>query len=155
MNIKLREGKPDDIPAVLDLIRELAEYERAAGEVTVTTEQMTEWGFGAGRVFHFFVLEKDGRIVGLALYYYKYSTWKGRCLFLEDLIVTAAERRKGYGAMLFNAVRDVAKKEKVQRMEWQVLEWNGAAIEFYRRYRAVLDAEWINCKLTYDQLQSP
>ena len=89
----------------------------------------------------------------MALYYYKYSTWKGKCLFLEDIIVTESERKNGYGQLLFQEVMQVAKAEKVRRMEWQVLDWNTAAIEFYEKYDALFDEEWINCKLTYEQLQ--
>ena len=92
--------------------------------------------------------------MGIAVYYYKYSTWKGKCLFLEDIIVTESERKNGYGKLLFNEVVKVAKAKKVRRMEWQVLDWNKAAREFYKKYQANLDGEWINCKLTFDQIQS-
>lgn len=153
MSIELRLGREDDLQEVLELIKELAAYERAPKEVEVTLNEMTNWGFGKDKVFDFFVVEKEGRVVAMALYYYKYSTWKGKCLFLEDIIVTESERRNGYGKMLFNEVVKVAKKEQVKRMEWQVLEWNETAIRFYQKYMSNFDEEWINCKLTYDQIQ--
>lgn len=153
-DIEIRSGRREDLRAVLGLIRELAEYERAPNEVEVTLEEMERWSFGPDPIFEFFVAEHAGSIVGLALYYYKYSTWKGKCLFLEDLIVTESYRRYGLGTRLFDEVVKVAQEKKVRRMEWQVLEWNKPAIDFYEKYDAVLDPEWINGKLTYEQLQS-
>jgi len=151
--INIRKGVEADLPHILNLIKELAEFEKAPDEVQVTVAEMSNWGFGKDKIFDFFVLEKENRIIGLALYYYKYSTWKGKCLFLEDIIVTESERCKGYGKLLFNEVVNVAKRDGVRRMEWQVLEWNTPAIEFYKKYNAVIDPEWMNCKLTYDQIQ--
>ena len=156
----IRPGKPEDIPQVFELIKELAIYEKAPNEVEVTLTQMEEWGFGADKQFDFFVADTstssvpNGKIVGIALYYYKYSTWKGKCLFLEDIIVTESERKNGYGKQLFDAVVQVAKKDKVKRMEWQVLEWNEPAINFYKKTPTVFDDEWINCKLTFEELQN-
>lgn len=149
-----RKGTEADLPFVLELIRELAAYERAPHEVEVSVEEMKNWGFGKDRIFEFFVMEKEKKIIGIALYYYKYSTWKGKCLFLEDIIITESERKNGYGQLLFNEVVKVAQREKVRRMEWQVLEWNEPAIQFYKKYNSHMDGEWINCKLTFDQLQS-
>jgi GNAT superfamily N-acetyltransferase len=149
----IRRGKKEDLPQVLGLVKELAIYEKAPNEVEVTVAQMEEWGFGADKIFDFFVLEKEGKIIGIALYYYKYSTWKGKCLFLEDIIVTESERKHGYGKQLFDAVVQVAKKDKVKRMEWQVLDWNEPAIKFYKKTPTTFDAAWINCKLTYEELQ--
>ncbi|MBA3682836.1 MAG: GNAT family N-acetyltransferase [Bacteroidetes bacterium] len=154
MLAKIRLGTQNDIPRVLELVRELAVFEKAPDEVQVTVAEMTNWGFGKDKIFDFFVLEKENVIVGIAVYYYKYSTWKGKCLFLEDIIVTENERKNGYGKLLFNEVVKVAKAQQVRRMEWQVLDWNTPAIEFYKKYQSHLDGEWINCKLTYDQLQS-
>lgn len=152
--MNLRKGVEADLPQVLGLIKELAAYENAPDEVDVTIEEMMNWGFGKNNLFEFYVLEKGVTIIGIALYYYKYSTWKGKCLFLEDIIVTESERKNGYGKILFNAVAKVAKEQHVRRMEWQVLDWNKPAISFYEKYKAVLDGEWINCKLTFDQLQN-
>ncbi len=149
----IRRGNLKDLNTVLKLVKELAIYEKAPDEVEVTVAQMEEWGFGADKQFDFFVAESDGKIVGMALYYYKYSTWKGKCLFLEDIIVTESERKNGFGKLLFDAVVQVAKKDKVKRMEWQVLEWNEPAIKFYKKTKTVFDEEWVNCKLTYEELQ--
>ncbi len=154
MEIKIERGVKSDLPQVLDLIRELAIYEKAPNEVEVTVAEMENWGFGSDKIFDFFVARKDAAIVGIALYYYKYSTWKGKCLFLEDIIVTESMRRYGIGKMLFDEVVKVAKQDKVRRMEWQVLEWNEPAIKFYNKYNANLDPEWINGKLTFEQIQN-
>ncbi len=151
-DVKIRVGDKNDLPNILNLIKELAEYEKASAEVEVTIAEMENWGFGPNKLFDFFVAEKNGEIVGLALYYYKYSTWKGKCLFLEDIIVTEKMRGSGIGKLLFNKVVEVAKKEKVRRLEWQVLEWNTPAINFYKKYNATLDPEWLNGKLTNYQL---
>jgi len=152
MNMEIRKGTKADIPFALNLVKELATYEKAPNEVEVTIEEMTEWGFGSDKQFDFFVALEDEVIVGLALYYYKYSTWKGKCLFLEDIIVTESQRGKGLGKLLFDKVVQVSKEQKVRRMEWQVLDWNTPAIEFYKKYDATLDGEWVNCKLTNHQL---
>jgi GNAT superfamily N-acetyltransferase len=149
----IRRGEKKDLPQVLNLVKELAIYEKAPNEVEVTVSQMEEWGFGSDKIFDLFVAENNGKIVGMALYYYKYSTWKGKCLFLEDIIVTENERKNGFGKLLFDAVVQVAKKDKVKRMEWQVLEWNEPAIKFYKKTNTVFDDEWVNCKLTYEELQ--
>jgi GNAT superfamily N-acetyltransferase len=154
MSAIIRKGVKSDLPRVLELIKELAVFENAPNEVEVSVDEMMNWGFGQDKIFDFFVLEKESVIEGIAVYYYKYSTWKGKCLFLEDIIVTESERKNGYGKLLFNEVVKVAKAKKVRRMEWQVLDWNTAAIEFYKKYQANLDGEWINCKLTFDQIQS-
>ena len=151
--IVIRKGNQNDVDAALGLVKELAHYEKAPYEVEVTVEEMKNWGFGQNKVFDFFVAESNGKIIGLALYYYKYSTWKGKCMFLEDIIVTESMRGKGIGKLLFDEVVKVAKAEKVRRLEWQVLEWNEPAINFYRKYNAVLDGEWINCKLTNQHLE--
>jgi GNAT superfamily N-acetyltransferase len=152
MSIEIRIGTKADIPFALNLVKELAVYEKAPTEVEVTIEEMTEWGFGTDKQFDFFVALESNAIVGLALYYYKYSTWKGKCLFLEDIIVTEQQRGKGLGKLLFDKVVQVGKEQKVRRMEWQVLDWNTPAIDFYKKYDATLDGEWVNCKLTNHQL---
>ena len=151
-DIKIRVGNKSDLPDILNLIKELAEYEKAPAEVEVTVSEMENWGFGINKLFDFYLAEKNDVIVGLALYYYKYSTWKGKCLFLEDIIVTQKMRGAGIGKLLFDKVVEIAKKEKVRRLEWQVLEWNEPAIKFYKKYNATLDPEWLNGKLTNQQL---
>jgi GNAT superfamily N-acetyltransferase len=153
MEITLRKGIEADVTHALQLVKELAAYEKAPDEVEVTPEEMKAWGFGADKQFDFFVAEANGLIVGLALYYFKYSTWKGKCLFLEDIIVTESYRGKGIGKLLFDKVVQISRETTVRRMEWQVLDWNVTAIDFYKKYNANLDGEWINCKLTNHQLE--
>ncbi len=154
MDSLIRIGTVNDLPQVLNLIKDLAAFENEPYEVEVTIAEMQNWGFGKDKIFDFFVIEIDNKIIGLALYYFKYSTWKGKCLFLEDIIVKENVRNKGYGKKLFNAVVEVAKNTGVKRMEWQVLDWNKNAIEFYNKYQANLDSKWLNCKLNYSQIQS-
>ncbi len=153
MSIEIRKGTQTDITHALNLVKELAAYEKAPDEVEVTPEEMLEWGFGTDKQFEFFVASDQNEIIGLALYYFKYSTWKGKCLFLEDIIVTESQRGKGIGKLLFDKVIGISKEMKVRRMEWQVLDWNIPAIEFYKKYDATLDGEWVNCKLTNHQLK--
>lgn len=131
---------------VLELITELAIYEHAEEQVENTVEQLIEDGFGANPTFECVVAETD-HIVGFALFYTSYSTWKGNCLYLEDLLVTESMRRHGVGKLLFDYVLDQAKERGAKRFEWQVLEWNEPAINFYKKYDADLDPEWINGKL--------
>jgi L-amino acid N-acyltransferase YncA len=150
----VRKGIKEDLPHILKLINELADYEKASGEVAVTAAEMENWGFGADKLFECFVVENEENIVGMALYYFKYSTWKGKGLFLEDIIITEKERKKGFGKLLFDEVIKVAREQKVRRMEWQVLEWNAPAIAFYKKYNAEFDSVWLNCKLTEGQLKN-
>ena len=154
MDSLIRIGTVNDLPQVLNLIKDLAAFENEPYEVEITIAEMQNWGFGKDKIYDFFVIEIDNKIIGLALYYFKYSTWKGKCLFLEDIIVKENVRNKGYGKKLFNAVVEVAKNTGVKRMEWQVLDWNKNAIEFYNKYQANLDSKWLNCKLNYSQIQS-
>lgn len=143
-NIEIREARLEDCDSMVDLITELAIYEKAEKEMEMTAVQLERDGFGENPLFHVIVAEKEAEIIGLAFYYYKYSTWKGSCLYLEDLVVREASRKEGVGSKLFEAVIRVAKLKKVKRMEWQVLDWNEPAINFYNKYNAELDPEWIN-----------
>ncbi len=154
MTFNIRKGIKTDLPQVHSLIRELAVYEKAPNEVTVTIAELENDGFGESPVFEFFVAEAGGKIVGMALYNIKYSTWKGKCIFLEDIIITEQHRRNGIGKKLFDEVVRVAKEMKVPRLEWQVLDWNEPAIQFYKKLNAHFDEEWINCKLVGKQLQN-
>ena len=151
--IQIRKGLESDIPQALNLVKELATYEKAPTEVEVTIEEMLNWGFGENKIFEFFVAEDDNQLVGISLYYYKYSTWKGKCMFLEDIIVTENRRGEGIGKKLFQEVLKVAAAEKVRRLEWQVLDWNETAIDFYKKFNSRFDSEWINCKLTDHDLK--
>jgi GNAT superfamily N-acetyltransferase len=147
MEATIRIGVKKDLPPVLELIRELAAYERAEHEVENTLERMEEDGFGADPCFHFFVAEVDHQIVGLSLFYTRYSTWKGRMLYLEDIVVRASARGKRIGHLLFTATANHALQKNYAGMTWQVLDWNEPALRFYKKYNAQLDGEWINGKL--------
>ncbi len=151
--ISIRKGKREDLPRALELIKELAEFERAAHEVSNTVSKMEEDGFGINPVYGFFVAEEDGVIQGISLYYYRYSTWKGKRLYLEDIVVTESQRGKGMGKMLFDTTMKLALDEGCTGMMWQVLEWNKPAIDFYKKYNARLDGEWINCSLEASQIK--
>ncbi|WP_299760245.1 GNAT family N-acetyltransferase [uncultured Pontibacter sp.] len=151
--MNIRKGTIDDLPQVYNLIKELAEYERAPQEVTTSLLEMERDGFGENAIYKFFVAENEEGVVGIALYYTAYSTWKGRMLFLEDLVVTERLRRTGIGKKLFNAVAREAKETGAKRFKWQVLEWNEPAIAFYKKIGANLDPEWINCNMTEEQIQ--
>lgn len=151
--VEIRKGSIEDLPRVLELIKELAEYEHALEEVTNTVEQMKLDGFEANPSFGFFVASRESQVVGIAIYYYRYSTWKGRRLYLEDLLVTKTERGKGVGQLLFEAVMKKVLADNCTGMMWQVLEWNKTAIGFYKKYDAKLDREWINCSFEASQIR--
>ena len=148
MKFNIRQGEKRDLHEVLELIKELALYEKALDEVENNIEKMSEDGFGENPIFGFFVAESQEKIIGIALYYYRYSTWKGKCLYLEDLIVTERHRNIGAGKALISKIIQKAKQENVANVSWQVLDWNETAIGFYKqKLKAELDAEWINCKI--------
>ena len=144
MSIQIRKALPQDCPRLLELINELAVYEKAPQEVTVTLDHFEKSGFGENPVWWAFVAEDTGGIQGFALFYIRYSTWKGQTLYLEDIIVTESRRGQGIGAKLFEQILAEAKERKLVRVVWQVLEWNEPAIHFYKKYKASLDPEWIN-----------
>ena len=147
MEINIRRAVKEDCARLLELIRELAEYEKAPQEVTVTMEHFIESGFGDQPVWWAFVAEADGQVEGFAMYYIRYSTWKGQRMYLEDLLVTEKMRGKGLGKMLFDQLIVEAKEKKFNGIAWQVLEWNEPAINFYKKYKAAFDPEWINCSI--------
>jgi GNAT superfamily N-acetyltransferase len=154
MDISIRKGTKQDLPQVLILIKELAEYERALHEVSNTVEQMEMDGFGKDPLFGFFVAETDGKIVGMALYYYRYSTWKGKRMYLEDIIVTEEYRRKRIGRLLFKAIMQQALDDNCSGMMWQVLDWNEPAIGFYKKYDSEFHYDWVNCNLDIEKIKS-
>lgn len=151
----VREGKKEDLPAIFDLIKELALFEKAPEEVTNTIEMMEKDGFGPDPVFSFFVVEKDDdkAVIGTAIYYYRYSTWKGKRLYLEDYIITEKERGKGAGKLLFERVMAQSLEDGCTGMMWQVLDWNEPAIQFYKKYGASLEEEWLNCHLQSEEIR--
>jgi GNAT superfamily N-acetyltransferase len=142
-----RRATAADCPRLLELIRELAEYEKAPGEVTVTLEHFIESGFGKNPVWWAFVAEVDGMVQGFALYYIRYSTWKGQRMYLEDIVVTNEMRGKGLGNLLFEELITEAGIKGFNGIVWQVLEWNEPAINFYKKYQTSFDPEWINCSI--------
>ena len=134
---------------MLELVKELAVFERAPDQVTVTLEHFIETGFGKNPVWQALVAVDDsGLIVGISLWYMRYSTWKGLRLYLEDLIVTESWRGKGVGKKLFDSTVDEARRLGLGGMMWQVLDWNEPAISFYKKYGADLSSEWVNCSLS-------
>lgn len=146
--MKIREAVPGDEQAILELIRELAEYEKAPEQVVNTTEQLAIDLF-SDKVCDALVVEADAGIIGFALFYTSYSTWKGRCLYLEDFYIQPAHRQGGIGTKLFEEVVKIARQRGVKRMDWQVLDWNEPAIRFYKKQQAVLDPEWINGRMFF------
>jgi len=148
----LRVAIKTDCPRLMELIRELALFERAPDEVTVSLEDFEEAGFGAKPVWKAFVVEIDGVVVAFALYYVRYSTWKGSRLYLEDLIVTEEYRGKGLGKLLFDRLFQEVRELEFSGMVWQVLDWNEPAINFYKKYGANLDAGWLNASLSKEQV---
>jgi len=148
METQIRPAVKEDCARLLELVTELAVYEKAPHEVTVTLSHFQDSGFGASPVWWAFVAEVGGQVEGFALYYIRYSTWKGQRMYLEDLIVTERMRGKGLGKLLFDALIKEAKEKKLSGMVWQVLDWNEPAINFYKKYyHARLDPEWINCSI--------
>ncbi len=150
--IKIRNAEKADMTGVLALIQELADYERAPKEVIVTVEILKRDGFGENPLFKCLIAERENTMVGIALYYIKYSTWKGPCVFLEDIVVTLSERRIGIGKLLFEEVIKVANEMSAKRMEWQVLDWNEPAIKFYEKYQPEILKDWLNYRLTEKEL---
>jgi len=148
MDITIRKAVKEDCPRLMTLIQELADYEKLPQEVTVTTAHFEESGFGPQPVWWAFVAETDGLVQGFALYYIRYSTWKGQTLYLEDLLITEAMRGKGLGKLLLDRLVEEAREKKFNRVTWQVLDWNEPAINFYTKYyNALIDKGWYNCAI--------
>ena len=149
MDIIIRRALQSDCPRLLELIQELAVYEKAPEEVTVSLEHFSESGFGQNPVWWGFVAEVQGVVVGMALYYVRYSTWKGQRMYLEDILVTEKLRGNKIGSLLFDALIKEAKEKKFNGINWQVLEWNEPAINFYKKYNANFDPEWHNVSIVF------
>ena len=153
-NIVVRKGRVEDLKEAYNLIMELAVYEKAPHEVENTPELMKEDAFGNNPIFGFLVAELNGKILGLAVYYFRYSTWKGKMLYLEDLIVTSEFRKMGIGRKLFDATLKEASLNRCRGMIWQVIEWNEPAFEFYKIYKPIIDPQWVTCRLTREQIEN-
>ena len=147
MDVTIRKAVKEDCPRLMELVHELALYEKAPKEVTVTLEHFEESGFGPNPVWWAFVAEVDGQVDGFALYYIRYSTWKGQRMYLEDIIVTEDMRGRGLGKMLFDRLIEEAREKKLAGISWQVLNWNEPAINFYKKYDTKFDNEWVDCKI--------
>lgn len=146
MNFNIRRAEREDCSAMLELIRELAIYEKAPDQVTVDPLHFEESGFGLNPVWRAFVVEDHSthRVIAIALYYIRYSTWKGQVMYLEDILVTETMRGKGIGKMLIERLIEEAKEKGFKRITWQVLDWNAPAINFYKKFGAKFDPEWVN-----------
>jgi len=144
MEHNIRWAVREDCPQIQQLIHELAVYEKAPEEVVSTVEELEDAGFGKNPVWKAFVLEVDAKIVGISLFFTRYSTWKGRRIYLEDLIVTEAYRGHGFGKMLLDKTIAYSKEIGFYGVCWQVLDWNQPAIDFYAKYNARFDKGWWN-----------
>src|SRR5574343_1395353 len=147
VTIQIRRAQKEDCSRIMELVQELATYEKAPEQVTVSLEHFTESGFGKNPVWWAFVAEENDRILGFALYYIRYSTWKGQRMYLEDILVTEEMRGQHIGKLLFDRLIEECKEKGFKGMVWQVLEWNEPAINFYKKYNAKFDPEWINCSI--------
>ncbi|MEM8939450.1 MAG: GNAT family N-acetyltransferase [Bacteroidota bacterium] len=147
--LTIRKGKKEDLPSILELIKELAEYEKELHQVSNTVEMMEQDGFGPQSIFASLVADLNNKIIGTSIYYFRYSTWKGKRLYLEDLVVTKAHRRDGVGKLLFEKTIEIAKATNCSGAMWQVLDWNEPAINFYKKYNTRFDEEWVNCNIDF------
>ena len=145
----IRKGKKEDLPAVFVLTQELAIYENGLDQVSNSIEKMVEDGFGESPIYGLVVAESEDTIIGSAIYYYRYSTWKGKRMYLEDLVVTEEKRGLGAGKLLFDEILRIAKETNCSGMMWQVLDWNEPAINFYKKYETHFDNEWVNCSIDF------
>ncbi|WP_118194453.1 GNAT family N-acetyltransferase [Albibacterium indicum] len=150
MEVQLRKAQKEDCPRLLELVKELAEYEKAPKEVTVSIGEFESAGFGENPVWEAYVAEIGGQVVGMALYYIRYSTWKGRRLYLEDIIVTEKHRGQGLGKLLFDKVLNISKEKGYSGMVWQVLDWNEPAINFYKKYNTTIEDGWLNASISHN-----
>ena len=149
MEVVIRKALKEDCPEIMELIKELAVYEKAGDEVTVKFDHFVESGFGSNPVWWSFVATIDDKIVGIALYYVRYSTWKGQRMYLEDIVVNLEYRGHVIVKKLMDAIIVEGKEKKFNGIMWQVLDWNEPAINFYKRYDVVFDGEWLNCSINF------
>lgn len=145
--LTVRKATAEDCPQMLELVKELACYEKAPEEVTVSMDEFVDAGFGTNPVWEAFVAEYQGELVGISLFYIRYSTWKGRRLYLEDIIVTEKMRGQGIGKALFDETLHLCRERGYGGLVWQVLDWNEPAINFYRKYDTHFDHEWVNVSI--------
>src|SRR5215831_9330667 len=153
MDIHIRKAERSDCKAMLTLIKELATFEREPQAVITSVESMERDGFSDRKIFDAIVAERENELVGLAVFYTCYSTWKGRIIYLDDLNVTEKMRGKKIGKLLLDEVARIAKEAGANQLRWHVLDWNETAINFYKNYHAEFDEHWTTCKLTREQLE--
>ncbi|MEI6312873.1 MAG: GNAT family N-acetyltransferase [Bacteroidota bacterium] len=150
MEVNIRQGNAEDMQAVHQLVMELALFEKAPNEVITSPEILTQDAFGERDNFSTIVAETELKeVVGICLYYIAYSSWKGRILFLDDIVIREAYRGKGIGRKMMLALFEIAKEKGVKQMRWQVLDWNENAIVFYESLGAIIDKEWFTCKMNF------
>ena len=147
--IKIRKARVGDETAIYGLIKELADYEKAPEEVSNTISDLKKHLFEE-KLCDALIAEDNNAVVGFALYYISYSTWKGKCLYLEDFYVKPEYRKHGVGSLLFEETINIAKSIKAKRLDWQVLDWNEIAINFYKKQGTTLDGGWINGRISFD-----
>ena len=152
--MNIRKGEKKDMKLVLELIQELAIFEKEPDAVVVTVADLERDGFGVNPLFYTFVAEVDGEIVGVALYYYRYSTWKGRTIHLEDLIVREKMRGSGLGFALYSEIIAQGRKDSVRRIEWNVLDWNAPAIDFYKKSGAKILDDWLVAQMDENGIEN-
>lgn len=153
LEIAIRPGRKPDCKKVYELIRELAVFEKAGDQVELSLTQFEADAFGDHPIIEIWMAELDGEAVGAAITYVKYSTWKGRSMHLEDLIVGAAHRGQGIGSKMFEYLMAISDRRGYGRMEWQVLDWNKDAIRFYEKYGTTFLVDWLDCRLTATDLK--
>jgi len=151
MSITLRIAQKEDCPRLMELVHELAAFEKLPEEVTVSLQEFEDAGFGNNPVWKAFVAIDNDVIIGFALYYVRFSTWKGRRVYLEDFIVTEEYRGRGVGKLLFEQIIKETKELGYSGMVWQVLDWNEPAIKFYNKYEASIESGWLNASLSQEQ----
>ncbi len=149
MEIKIRPAVKEDCTRMMELIHELAVYEKAPEQVVVSFDHFVASGFGAQPVWWAIVAEVNGNVEGMALYYIRYSTWKGQRMYLEDLVVAENMRGHKIGSLLFDALIIEAKAKSFKGLNWQALDWNEPALNFYRKYNSNFDPEWVNCSIDF------
>jgi GNAT superfamily N-acetyltransferase len=149
MEIKIRPAVKEDCKRMMELIHELAVYEKAPEQVVVSFDHFVASGFGAQPVWWAIVAEVNGNVEGMALYYIRYSTWKGQRMYLEDLVVAENMRGHKIGSLLFDALIIEAKDKSFKGMNWQALDWNEPALNFYRKYNSDFDPGWVNCSIDF------
>lgn len=150
-DLTIRNAKIEDVSTIYSLIKALAKFEKEEFAVQISEEELAEDGFGENPSYSCIVAELEGKVVGFALYFIRYSTWYGKTIYLEDFLVDEQYRSKGIGKLLFEEMISIAQKLNVRQMSWQVLDWNEGAIRFYKKYEAEFAAEWLNARLLFDK----